>query len=1083
MGGKRRLLFVLMCWVLLFSAILEGCSAIRNEGKEEVMGEVREENTSGDFAPDTLKADNSENEAKDKNSADAGDGIPAPVWTLINKEGFTDLSAGTFVAAYDVTDFGADPTGEKDNTAVFQTLLNKLRSLGGGTLYVPEGMYKLLGKLVIPKGVTLRGDWKKPDKQKAIEGTVLMAYYGKNLSPYDDPFLAMEVGAGVMDVAVWYPEQDPAGITAYAPAITMGVPGYFGNEYNNVKNVTLVNPYIGVLFSYENGGAAPVINGLYGTPLNQGVEIDNIADVGRVEWIDFSPDYWIHSGLYERLGIKDPFSDENGKKAVKDYIYNNGTAVTMRRNDWSYTCYITAEGYNKGYLGAETVSSSPGSVPNGHHYGFRFTGCKTGISLEAVNDVGILFNDMTFTDCENGIVIGENTGGTAQFQAADITATDYAVKMAESSSTTLLMEQSEIETGKVYIGGGTFNVSDSDFKNGGKNAHITLGLAGRGNIVGNRFNGTPVIENKSLFESNIDPAAVKTEKVPEFPEYRPEVKLPASLKLYNAADGEFGAKNDETVTDNTGAIQKALDAAAGTGGVVFLPPGKYRVDKSLLIPSGVELRGAMDNSSVPHGEGTILEVYGGHNTPEAAPFLIMEEGSGLRGITIDYPKQKYTGTKEEEPDYAPVPYPYTIQGRGKDIYIINVGLRAAYRGVDLFTYPCDNHYIDFLTGHVFNTGVRVGGGTKGGKISNLQFNVIVYACGSEEKFGGFGNSPAGVPNTPVYRYAADHLEFLTLGDCSDEILYDNFNYGAVKGLILTEEGGKGPGNVLSLGLGLDANAKGIYFSQGLSAGSFDLINSQIVSVGDSTTSYLYSEGNNRFDITLFGADFWGNPGNGIELKENSGTLNLQLANFLHPGQNRFGVLTGGRLKLLNSAVGSTGHLVNNAEGGSKYFSAIASVITPNDIDLNSCIWENNIGNELSIPADGGISGAFDRKSWKASASHNSHNGGNALDSDVTTRWDTGTSQSPGQWFQVDMGQDITFNSLILDIGSSKGDAAEQYAVSASEDGKNWGAPIASGRKGKGVILFPEQTARYLKIEQNGQTGNYWSIHELYLYHY
>ena len=45
-------------------------------------------------------------------------------------------------------------------------------------------------------------------------------------------------------------------------------------------------------------------------------------------------------------------------------------------------------------------------------------------------------------------------------------------------------------------------------------------------------------------------------------------------------------------TDDTAAIQKALDAAAKQGGVVRLPAGKYLVAGSLKIPEGVALVGS-----------------------------------------------------------------------------------------------------------------------------------------------------------------------------------------------------------------------------------------------------------------------------------------------------------------------------------------------------------------------------------------------------------------------------------------------------------------------------------------------------------
>ena len=91
-------------------------------------------------------------------------------------------------------------------------------------------------------------------------------------------------------------------------------------------------------------------------------------------------------------------------------------------------------------------------------------------------------------------------------------------------------------------------------------------------------------------------------------------------------------------------------------------------------------------------------------------------------------------------------YPYCIQVTGKDAYIVNVGVRAAYNGVDLFTYKCDNHYVDYLAGHVFMNAIRIGGGSEGGRVCNMQFNSIVYACGSETKFGSWPNSLAADQN-------------------------------------------------------------------------------------------------------------------------------------------------------------------------------------------------------------------------------------------------------------------------------------------------------------------------------------------------
>ncbi|WP_302276316.1 glycosyl hydrolase family 28-related protein [Coprobacter fastidiosus] len=219
-------------------------------------------------------------------------------WRLI-KPAYPTKDA--FVAGYSVTDFGAKGDGITDDTESFQKGLNSLTNVGpskvnGGILFVPAGKYVIKGNLNIPKGVTIRGEWKKPEKGQPIEGTILMAYAGRG-DENATPLITMEPAAGVMDLAIWYPEQTPDNIVPYPASIVMGKPKHFGNEYCNVKNITLVNSYIGIAISRVNGGGCPVFYDIYGSPLSVGIEIDYIADVGRIDRVDFSPDFWGVSGL------------------------------------------------------------------------------------------------------------------------------------------------------------------------------------------------------------------------------------------------------------------------------------------------------------------------------------------------------------------------------------------------------------------------------------------------------------------------------------------------------------------------------------------------------------------------------------------------------------------------------------------------------------------------------------------------------------------------------------------------------------------------------------------------------------------
>ncbi|MFF2908378.1 discoidin domain-containing protein [Paenibacillus sp. NPDC057934] len=124
----------------------------------------------------------------------------------------------------------------------------------------------------------------------------------------------------------------------------------------------------------------------------------------------------------------------------------------------------------------------------------------------------------------------------------------------------------------------------------------------------------------------------------------------------------------------------------------------------------------------------------------------------------------------------------------------------------------------------------------------------------------------------------------------------------------------------------------------------------------------------------------------------------------------------------------------------------------------------------------------DRSQWKitASSSNGTEVTANLVDGSNSTRWSTGKKQTNGQWLSVDLGQKQTFNTLLLNSGHSNSDYARGYQIYVSNDGVNWGQPVANrkGTEGYQRITLPEQTARYIKILQTGQTSNWWSIADL-----
>jgi HEAT repeat protein len=125
------------------------------------------------------------------------------------------------------------------------------------------------------------------------------------------------------------------------------------------------------------------------------------------------------------------------------------------------------------------------------------------------------------------------------------------------------------------------------------------------------------------------------------------------------------------------------------------------------------------------------------------------------------------------------------------------------------------------------------------------------------------------------------------------------------------------------------------------------------------------------------------------------------------------------------------------------------------------------------------------KNLRLTASANPGAAKNALDGNLSTRWDTGRGMQAGDWFQVDLGETKKVAGLVVDAGSSKVDYARGLDVLTSPDGETW-TKIVSIPDNKEPVLpvsFPAAVStRYLRLVQTGNPGGglHWSIHEIRL---
>ena len=191
--------------------------------------------------------------------------IPAPLavnWRVIPEDA-NYPSDDVIVAALSIEDSGfsnplpADPANN-DCTATFQEALDAVSIAGGGTVFVPEGEYRIDGTLEIDSNVILRGRWREITATQPAAGTILALYNTGSAAA----FTLGGDGCGVRDLTFWHPGQN-ASTPTYYPFVIRGNGGQ-----TTIENINLVNAYNGIDMSKAS---MCCLRGIYGSPLQTGL--------------------------------------------------------------------------------------------------------------------------------------------------------------------------------------------------------------------------------------------------------------------------------------------------------------------------------------------------------------------------------------------------------------------------------------------------------------------------------------------------------------------------------------------------------------------------------------------------------------------------------------------------------------------------------------------------------------------------------------------------------------------------------------------------------------------------------------------
>lgn len=807
------------------------------------------------------------------------------------------------IAGFDVTDvrYGADPTGVSDATAAFRHALNDCAMAGGGVVYAPDGQYKLLGSLLVPNSCTLRGDWKQPtDNDKTVDGTLLLVYPGRG-DEQARPFITMGTAAGVRNLSIYYPEQTIGEVAPYPYTVDLTTP-----SSGTAMNLTLVNAYQGLSTDKRVNGLH-YIRDVYGTPLQTGMYLDYVYDVGRVEEVVFSPDYWAESGL----------AGSPSAAAISAYTQgdHDSVGIVIARNDWEVLNGVTIDRYATGIRFIGTSGSSNGSI-----YNLTIKGARVGVDADAVSPFGWLISASSIqaTAGEDPVAVlapASFANTSLQFNKTSLSGSGSAVRLLGDGLLSFVNSSFdnwdaagcaiEADAGSLLVQGSEFAAASGGAR------HMCLGSGvSSASLLSNDYNGSAAIDNANTANSEIviDQSPRTYEKIDGAPYVRAVHPKPAKAgtgDMFDVSASPYFAAADG-VSDDTAAIQDALDdAGANGGGTVYLPAGKYRVDGHLEVPAGVELRGAQDVPFHTMSHGTVLYAYavGDAGHADGTPFIklnsdVLLGGSGIRGILIWYPEQDIDNVTA---------YPWAIQSQGPDCWIIYTNVSNAYQGADFGTYNNNGHVIDYLSGAGLKTGLFVGNTATEGWVENVHFNPT-YWSGDEKLL----NSPTGAETlTKIWPWQKANGTSFVFGAVANGHVSETFVFGARDGMRFIEQPGLGSFHGTVLNHGTDGARNGVRFSS-VDAQGVTFINLETVQYDNGHFVAVDDTVSDSAPVRLFNTNHWTNPTVGYDIR--GGDVLLQQGHFVDGGIHAIQI-TGGTLEVQTSYF-ATGMavLVDNAGG-------------------------------------------------------------------------------------------------------------------------------------------------------------------------
>ncbi len=563
-----------------------------------------------------------------------------------------------------VADYVLEPTGDStiDRTDDIQNALNICLSNRGGTVFLKSGIYRVSRTIQIPRGCTLYGDWQDPDTPNPSYGTIITV--DVNNITYDSTdvektgLFKLSSGSGAVGLTIYYINQgyyindnDSSQSTYKDQPWTF----YYGhgeldsfannNFYRPIlftmKNITLINSVrgIGESISESNVSEMVEVDNVKGTVLYKGLVLHNSSDVGTINNMTLKPDYWVNANLnYLNTSSNKP----NSSELVSFIKKISGIGLYISDVEMYQYANITISGYKYGiYI--------PGSYDE-QHYGLNN-------SRDAMGS-GLMYN-LNILNCEEGI------------HAGDI----HAGKNNERHSYVHLFLGYQISHS--YIEGSAYSI----FYDSGTDD----GIKGVFKLKDVRLNGSThgyIIYNNDLSDEYSD----LQEGVNNLSSQISLGNIYLSRKTKTTGNNIISLDSNSNQDD----IQYALNKVGVLGGgVVYLKPGIYQINKQIIVPENVLLRGSSSVLNRYAGKpgqsghlGTVININPNDiGINYTSTIELAGNNAGVSGIVFIY-EENNNLLQGDSPNYV-VSAPTIGSHNTEHVYITNVTISGAAHGIGM----------------------------------------------------------------------------------------------------------------------------------------------------------------------------------------------------------------------------------------------------------------------------------------------------------------------------------------------------------------------------------------------------------------